>query len=117
MKFTSPKKSGGSQVGTPNKGTPTKKPAVPPKPRNVVVSPRRKSEKFQELNIEEQNDSGLSEEADDVFNESVPMRNCSFASLSQKIDDQRFDLLKRRQSYSEFEDLIEKKVIYIRHWL
>ena len=52
----------------------------------------------------------FSEEADDVFNESVPMRNCSFASLSQKIDDQRFDLLKRRQSYSEFEDLIEKKV-------
>merc|ERR1739844_390310 len=47
----------------------------------------------------------------DTFNEShiSPIRNCSFASLSQKIDDQRFDLLKRRQSYSEFEDLIEKK--------
>ena len=59
----------------------------------------------------------FSEEADDVFNESVPMRNCSFASLSQKIDDQRFDLLKRRQSYSEFEDLIEKKVRFFKREL
>ena len=111
MKFTSPKKSKqtADSVNKQLTSTPTKKPAVPPKPRNVVVSPRRKSEKsFQD--DQEQNDSGLSEEADDVFNESVPMRNCSFASLSQKIDDQRFDLLKRRQSYSEFEDLIEKKV-------
>jgi len=50
----------------------------------------------------------LSEEAEDSFNES-PIKHCSFTSLSQKIDDQRFDLLKRRQSYSEFKDLIEKK--------
>jgi len=102
MKFTSPKKNSSLP-----QQSPTKKPAVPPKPRNVVVS-RRKSQKIED-DPNEQNDSGLSEEADDVFNESVPMRNCSFASLSQKIDDQRFDLLKRRQSYSEFEDLIEKK--------
>ena len=34
----------------------------------------------------------FSEEADDVFNDShiSPIRNCSFASLSQKIDDQRY---------------------------
>jgi len=105
------------------KGSSYKKPAVPPKPRNVIVKQRsntklRKSGEIlsKKTNVlleekSEQNDSGLSEEADDVFNEShiSPIRNCSFASLSQKIDDQRFDLLKRRQSYSEFEDLIEKK--------
>ena len=36
----------------------------------------------------------FSEEADDLFNEShiSPIRNCSFASLSQKIDDQRYAL-------------------------
>jgi len=109
---------------TTKKGSSYKKPAVPPKPRNVVVKQRsstklRKSGEIlsKKTNVllqdekSEQNDSGLSEEADDVFNEShiSPIRNCSFASLSQKIDDQRFDLLKRRQSYSEFEDLIEKK--------
>ena len=55
MKFTSPKKSGLSpQTGQ----SPTKKPAVPPKPRNVVVS-RRKSQKIEE-DPNEQNDSGLS---------------------------------------------------------
>jgi len=97
-----------------------KKPAVPPKPRNVVVKPRNSSKlkrtidnfhRQQQTKDDhgEQNDSGLSEEADDTFIEITPMRNCSFSSLSQKIDDQRFDLLKRRQSYSEFEDLIEKK--------
>lgn len=98
-----------------------RKPAVPPKPRNVVVKQRShsstKSKKSESLSSfhsksfedkNDQNDSGLSE-ADDVFNDMSPIRNCSFASLSQKIDDQRFDLLKRRQSYSEFEDLIEKK--------
>ena len=52
----------------------------------------------------------FSEEAEDSFNES-PIKHCSFTSLSQKIDDERFDLLKRRQSYSEFKDLIEKKVL------
>ena len=36
MKFTSPKKTS-TPSGTPTKSTPTKKPAVPPKPRNVVV--------------------------------------------------------------------------------
>ena len=34
--------------------------------------------------------------------------NTSFTKLNQKI--QKFDMLKKRQSYSEFEELIEKKV-------
>jgi len=124
LEFNTAVKSQGVLPATTKKGSSYKKPAVPPKPRNVVVKQRsstklRKSGEIlsKKTNVllqdekSEQNDSGLSEEADDVFNEShiSPIRNCSFASLSQKIDDQRFDLLKRRQSYSEFEDLIEKK--------
>merc|ERR1719350_240375 len=93
----------------PQNGPHGSKPAVPPKPRHVVVK-RENSAKFKKAhkNKEDNNDSGLSEEAEDSFNES-PIKHCSFTSLSQKIDDQRFDLLKRRQSYSEFKDLIEKK--------
>ena len=100
-----------------------RKPAVPPKPRNVVVKQRShsstKSKKSESLSSfhsksfedkNDQNDSGLSgklkisetiefflplfivlEEADDVFNDMSPIRNCSFASLSQKIDDQRWN--------------------------
>ena len=34
--------------------------------------------------------------------------NTSFTKFNQKI--QKFDMLKKRQSYSEFEELIEKKV-------
>jgi len=124
LEFNTAVKSQGVLPATTKKGSSYKKPAVPPKPRNVVVKQRsstklRKSGEIlsKKTNVllqdekSEQNDSGLSEEADDVFNEShiSPIRNSSFASLSQKIDDQRFDLLKRRQSYSEFEDLIEKK--------
>ena len=52
MKFTSPKKYSSPQQ------SPTKKPAVPPKPRNVIVS-RRKSQKIED-DPNEQNDSGLS---------------------------------------------------------
>ena len=53
MKFTSPKKSSSLP-----QQSPTKKPAVPPKPRNVIVS-RRKSQKIED-DPNEQNDSGLS---------------------------------------------------------
>ena len=53
MKFTSPKKNSSLP-----QQSPSKKPAVPPKPRNVVVS-RRKSQKIED-DPNEQNDSGLS---------------------------------------------------------
>lgn len=80
------------------------KPTVPPKPRNVSI----KLQKHPRLaSHEQQSNDDVIEEVDDVFHDS-PL-NCSFTKLSQKIEDQRFDLLKRRQSYSEFEDLIEKK--------